>query len=140
MSPMRHVISNNRGAVLFATFLFCLLITGVMLYLMNSSYQRSRLIQTMGEIRTRNYYRAQAGLVDAFWRLRGNRNLAGVAGAGGFDNAATTLTYFIDMDSDAISAAQTPACDIRVNIAARNTTAGNPQFGLRRVTASGLDN
>lgn len=146
-------ISSQRGAVLFVAILFSLVSTAIMLLVMNMAYQRARLVDMVGVQHSSNYYRAQGGLVDAFWRLR--TNTAPLGGPGTFATAANTYRYWINLDDNTVSAALVTGAadvrdnsDVRVDIGARDANATlpapappntpNPAFGLRLVTSTGL--
>ncbi len=134
----QRTLSNERGAILFIAIIFSLVVTSVMVFTMNMAYQRTRLVNTVGIERTEFYYHAQAGLVDAFWRLR-TSTLPPGAPADLFANPARSATYFMDIDGNGISAAVVAGVsDIRVDISAVGAAAVPPApAGLRRVTARG---
>ena len=128
---------REKGAVLFAVLLFSLVMTSVMVYITNMVYQRSRLVDAVGVKRTKTYFRAQAGLVDAFWRIRTNRAVPGLSG--NFSDPNFSAEYYIDIDSGSVTSARTATSAVKVTIGPRNQTAGNPQYGLRAVSAVGFD-
>lgn len=126
-------LENKKGAVLFIAILFSLLIATIMIYVISVAYQRTRLVDNVGAKRTRNYYRAQAGLVDAFWRLRTNTSPPAGGTTINFNVATATAIYYIDMAGNTVTQNQTPTSTIRVDIGARRAD------GLRPVSATGLD-
>jgi len=133
-TPRRH----EKGAMLFVALLFCLMISSLMVYLLNLAYQRTRLVDTVGIKRTRNYYRAQAGMVDAFWRIRVDRRLAGWAS--GFSDPTFTATYYLDTEGDAVSTTKTATSTVQVTVGAQNRTPGSALYGLRPVSVTAFDN
>ena len=134
-TPRRH----QRGAMLFVALLFCVMISSLMVYLLSLAYQRTRLVDMVGIKRTRNYYRAQAGIVDAFWRLRTNHAPPGYVGTV-FNDPTSTVQYYLDIEAGTVTAAVAASSTTKVSIGAKNQTAGSPLFGLRPVTATGIDN
>ena len=78
------------------------------------------MTQVVVASRLRNYYRAQAGLVDARERIRNNKKINGFP-ATGFDDPASTISYFLDIDNDAAfpdpgGGAVPDGSDVRVTI------------------------
>ena len=109
----------------------------MMLYITTMAYQQTKLVDDVGVKHTQNYYRAQAGLVDAFWRIRTNRTLDGWTG--NFNDPNFSVEYYMDINTNSVSAAKAGASNIKVTIGPKNQTVGSPQFGLRPVTATGID-
>lgn len=128
---------REKGAVLFVVLLFSLVMTSVMVYTTNMVYQRTRLVDAVGIKRTKTYFRAQAGLVDAFWRIRTNHAVPGLSG--NFSDPNFSAEYYIDIDSGIVTSARTATSAVKVTIGPRNVNVGSPQYGLRPVSAVGFD-
>lgn len=137
MKRLPRCFGNKKGAVLFVVLLFSLVMTSIMVYITNMAYQRTRLVDAVGIKRTKTYFRAQAGLVDAFWRIRTNHAVPGAAG--NFSDPNFAAEYYIDIDSGSVTAARTATSAVKVTIGPRNQTVGNPLYGLRPVSAVGFD-
>lgn len=120
-----------------------------MVFTMNMAYQRTRLVDTVGIKRTRDYYRAQAGVVDAAWRLRANVPPPGYTGAAAsFTTLTNTFDYYIDIENGSIRRLPAPfpnatppfRPNVHVQISAVGAAAVPPApAGLRRITATGHD-
>ncbi len=130
-------LKNKKGAVLFVVLLFSLLIASIMAYIAHMVYQRTRLLDAVGVKRTRNYYRAQAGLVDAYWRLRTNHAPPGLPG--NFNDANFSVQYYMSIDSGTITPAREADSTVMVTIGTRNDNIASADYHLRPVSATGLD-
>ena len=105
---------DEKGMALTIVIVITLIIVLLAGYILNLSYNKTRLVNTVGVKRTRTYYRAQAGVVDAFWRIRVNKP---AEGAGSFkDPAFAPPPYFIDIDTNTVTADRTAASDVEVII------------------------
>lgn len=128
---------GETGAVLFVVLLFSLVMASVMVYITRMVYQRTRLVDAVGIKRTKTYFRAQAGLVDAFWRIRTNHAVPGATG--NFNDPNFSAEYYIDIDSGVVTSTRTATSAVKVTIGPKNQTVGNPQYGLRPVSAVGFE-
>lgn len=104
---MKHPASDQRGfamGVVMVTMLIMMLIAG---YVANINTSQRRLITATSGKRIASYYRAQAGIVHAFWRVRSNHTSADISGrfsacaaAGNFGTPAFVCDYTLDVDGD----------------------------------------
>ena len=94
--------------------IFTLIIALLAGYILKLSYNKTQLVNTVGIKRTRTYYRAQSGVVDAFWRMRVDKPALGI---GSFkDPAFAPPPYFIDIDTNTVTVDRTAASDVEVII------------------------
>lgn len=124
---MKKIILRNdsKGVALVLVIIAVMMLTGIGGFAANLAYNQRLFQNSSGGNRIRNYYRAQAGIVDACWRIRTN------TGAN-FTIPATTLAYSLDVDNNGTN-------DTNVTIGALAT--GNP-FPLtvgRPITSVGID-
>lgn len=127
-------MKKNRGVALLVVIVMISILSLLAGYMLTLTYNQRKLGLGISGNNLKAYYRAQAGVVDAQWRLRSQ--YTGDIGGGGFP--ATAFTYDIDLDSNTvhIENAANPTTandDVRVTIAAAD---GN---GLRQITATGFD-
>ena len=91
-------IRSSKGialAVALVTILCLLTVAGAILTL---GYNFNLIINNMGGTRSVDYYKAQAGVVDAQWRLRTN--------FGGINTVLDPPSYQLDIDGDATNDVQ----------------------------------
>ena len=63
---------NDKGMALTVAIIIIILLGLLAGYMTQMGYNQRRLADTAGGRRAKAYYRAQAGLVDANWRIRTN--------------------------------------------------------------------
>ena len=89
-------MNRERGVALTVVMVFTVILALLAATLLNLSYNKTKLVDSVGVKRAQTYYRAQAGVVDAFWRIRVNKPALSV---GSFNNPAfEPPPYFIDID------------------------------------------
>jgi hypothetical protein len=126
-------LRGEKGVVLGMVFLFTAMCSLLVAYSLQQGFQHASLTTQVSRERTQNYYHAQAGVVNAYWRIR--VNFTGDIGGGSFLNATfNPAPYFIDIDTDTVHMTQTATDDIRVDIGP-----ANPGTFLRPITSTGLN-
>ncbi len=110
---------NEKGMALTIVMVTLILLSLIAGYALNLSYNQHKLFGDSSGKRIKIYYMAQAGAVDAEWRIRTN------FGAN-FTNPLTTMTYSGDVDGDGVN-------DFTVVIGAVNAN------GLRPIDSTGID-
>ncbi len=107
---------NGVALTLAIVMIFVIIILGIIA--LNLAFNYRKLSDSVSAAHVQAYFRAQAGVVDARWRIRNNIG-------GDFTVAATTLgPYPLDIDGDGVN-------DVTVTI-----TAANAQ-GLRTISSQG---
>ena len=134
---------DQKGAALTVAIIFAMIIALVAGYVLTFGYNQTRQIETVGVRRTAIYYRAQAGVVDAAWRIRTFSAPPGTACSLSADNCDPAI-YYIDIDTDTASSGETAESDVKIDIGPRDTPlvnigAGDSNSGLRKILATGLD-
>lgn len=122
---------NDRGMALTVVMIIVIMLALLAGYMTQMGYNQRRLADTAGGRRAKVYYRAQAGLVEAAWRIRENHT-AGLtpASALGFnDDTYNPNPYQIDIDGDG-------SMDATVDIS--QVTAGSTTR-QRQIQSTGLD-
>jgi Tfp pilus assembly protein PilX len=125
---------NSNGMALTIVMITLILLSLVAAYALNLSYNQHKLFQSSTGKRVKIYYAAQAGAVDAEWRIRTNAVAATCSGAcnswsssgGDFTAAGSTASYALDIDGDGVN-------DVVVAIGAVNAN------GLRPIDSTGID-
>ena len=112
-------LNNSRGMALVVVMVVIIMLTIIAGFVANLGYNQRRLLDVASGHRIRVYYRAQAGVVDALWRIRVNYLT-------NFTVPGNTAAYSLDVDSDGIN-------DTTVTIGAANAA------GVRAINATGLD-
>lgn len=118
--------TKNQNGVALTIVVIVLIIMGILsAYAMNLGYNQRRMQEQASGRRIKIYYRAQAGAVNAMWRIRSD--VAGdLTPAGTFTNAAyNPNTYLMDIDGDGVN-------DTSVDI-------GPLVGGQRAILSTGLD-
>lgn len=124
-------LKDQKGVALTIVIIFTMIIALLAGYILSLSYNKTQLVNSVGVKRTRTYYRAQAGVVDAFWRIRVDKPPLGV---GSFkDPVFAPPPYFIDIDANAVTADRTAASDVEVVI-----SPVDPATKLRRIESIGF--
>ena len=93
---MRHkkrLLNDTRGVALVIVIIVVVMLTLIGSFVASLGYNQRKLLETMSGQRAKIYYRAQAGLVDANWRIRTNYLTD-------FTVAGNTAAYSIDVDRD----------------------------------------
>lgn len=135
-----NALRSENGAALTIAVIFGTLIALIAGFVLNLSYNQTRQIEAVGPTRTANFYKAQAGLVDANWRIRNDVMPPGTTGS--FKTTTTPADpapYCIDIETHTVTAASGGNCagandDVKVDIGPRDAATG-----LRPIDAMGLD-
>lgn len=127
-------MKNQEGIALIAVVFLLAALALILGYSMNFAQNQRRLLNSLTKERMQNYYKAQSGVVDANWRIRTNTLLEGWGGAGFTDANFNPPAYYIDLETDAVTSAQTDASDVKVDIGPVNGATG-----LRTIESTGLD-
>ncbi len=128
-------LHNERGIALTLVLMTALIISAMLAAAIMSSYNQKRVTNKVTTERTQSYYFAQAGVVDAFWRIRNDQDV--------FGGTFTVPTYdpppyFLDVDNDVAQTAMFPGADVSVDISAQDTNVASPRFGLRTIDSTGI--
>ena len=147
-------MKNENGFILTVAILFIIMLVSLAGFVMNAGYNQKKLINSVGPTRTKAYYRAQAGVVDAQARIRLNYVTGLVADAANgstgtsfSDPGYNSAPYHLDLDQNppALSAAGTipTGYDVTVDISAvdknNNGSAVSPVTGRRIIEVTGKD-
>ena len=128
----RPKIRNERGLALAAAIAIIMILVLLAGYVTQLSYNQKKLSASGSGQRVRNYYRAQAGVVDAGWRIRANYTVGlpngGTAPFNFTNDGYNPGPYNLDVDGDG-------AVDCTVDIGAV-TNAATKQ---RPILSTGLD-
>ncbi len=120
---------NDKGVALTVVIVIVIVMALISGYVTVLSYNQVKLANTAGGRRAKVYYRAQAGVVDANWRIRTNyvTGLTPIPGILGFRDASWNPNpYQIDVDGDSVM-----DCTVDINL---------PDGGGKRpVLSTGLD-
>lgn len=131
-----EIFGNEKGVALLVVITFATVISLIAAYVLRLSYNQARQVDAVSIRRTMNNYRAQAGVVDAMWRIRTNTIPPGSAGSF-LTPTFDPLPYFINVNDDTASAGELAASNVRVDIGPV-ITIGNA-IGTRRIVSAGLD-
>ncbi len=138
MGALRAASTNQRGAALLVAVIVILMVTALSAVFLRMAYNMKILMYGISGGRTYAYYRAQAGIIDAQYRLRTNF-LTGLTSppANGFLDPTYAPTYFISLTLGygGAQTTYTPG-STRVQISA---AAGNSPNGVRTITALGRE-
>src|SRR5690348_3628790 len=108
-------LEKDNGIAMTVVLVFAMIALTLVGYVLTLSYQQTKLVNAVGIKRSKAFYRAQAGIVDAFWRIRADKAPPGSAGS--FATASYAPTYYIDIDTDTASSTPNSATDdIQVSI------------------------
>ncbi len=125
----KNYLQKNEGAALIIVILIIIMLTLIGGFMLNLGYNQRRLLASSSARHIRNYYAAQAGVVDANSRIRTNYT-AGLTPAGDFtDPAYDPQPYMIDLNGDGIQ-------DVSVDIG----PVTDVTTGARQINSTGLDN
>ena len=117
--------NSEQGAALTVAIMAVIMLTAVAGYSLTLAYHQKKLMDTVSGKRIIAYYRAQAGVVNAYWRIRTNYT-TGLSPAGSFaTDSYNPDPYSIDVDGDG-----TP--DTTVDIGPKNVATG-----LRPIDSTG---
>ncbi len=114
--------NNEKGVVLTVVIIVTLMVVLIAGYVMTMAYNQKRLSNAVSGRRIRAYYRAQAGVVDAQWRLRTNTTTGLVAsplssGARDFNNPLfDPLPYSLNLTTNTMNVPNLETDDVIVNI------------------------
>ncbi len=135
-----EIFGNEKGVALLVVITFATVIALIAAYVLRLSYNQARQVDAVSIRHTMINYRAQAGVVDAMWRIRTNPTppIPGAPAGSSFTTAAyDPPAYFIDIDTDTATATESAASDVSIDIGPV-ITAGNA-IGTRRIVSAGLD-
>jgi Tfp pilus assembly protein PilX len=129
-------VCARRGIAMTAAIMTIMILAILAAVVLNLALNQARLAGAPVQGRTRAFFRAQAGLVDAKERIRIGSCPACKGACASCDTAcatcpyeldATTANYTLDVEGDAVQ-------DTTVTISARNTTTK-----LRTITSNGSE-
>ena len=126
---------GDQGAVLTLVIIIIIILTLLAGYILSFAYNQRRLAGHLSGAHLKAYYRAQAGVVNAQWRIRTN-TFTDIGGAGGnnFLNPAWNPgPYSINLTTNTVSQPPLATDDVQVDIGA--TTAE----GFRLIESTGSD-
>lgn len=124
--------TGERGVVLTVVIIVTIMMLSLAVAVLSLAANQTRLSNSLAASNVRAQYRAEAGLVDARWRMR--VNFTDDIGGGDFDDPDfDPPAYFIDIDADAVHTTRTGDDDVEVDISA--VGAGQP--GVRTVDSLG---
>ena len=128
---------NEEGMAMMVALMTGLIVALICTYALDLAYNQKRQLRTLAASeRTKVYYRAQAGMVDATWRIRNNRTLAFTGWTSDFNNANfNPPVYYIDIDTGTYSETNSATADVKVDIGIVNSATG-----MRSIDSTGLDN
>ena len=139
MRPFKKL--DQSGAALGVVIFFTTMIIFIAAYVLSLGYNQTKQVNAVGTQRTKIYFRSQAGIIDAMWRIR--TDTPPPAGpSGSFATASFDPNpYYIDIDHDTYSATEvtdtvdpTKNSDVKVDIGTRNAATS-----LRSIDSTGLD-
>ena len=120
---------NDKGVALALVVVVMIMLGLIATYATQLGYNQRRLTESMGGKRAKIYYRAQAGVVNAQWRIRTDYT-AGLAPAGNFTtDAYDPGAYQLDVDGNG-----TNDCTVDIGPV---TNAATKQ---RAILSTGIDN
>lgn len=125
---------DQKGAALGLVVVFTILIVFIGAYVLSAGYNQTNQINAVGIQRTKIYFRAQAGVVDALWRIRTDTIPPGSSGSFATDSFDPPA-YYIDIDLNAATSSKTTGVsDVMVDIGPKDASSG-----LRTIAATGLE-
>ena len=133
---------DERGVVITIVVISLLMMTMIAGFAALLAYNQNRLLGAITGRRILSYYRSQAGVVDAIWRIRSNftTGLSAVAGTVNFNDPTFDPAIYgldIDVNPPQIKNLGVPAeaalADVRVDIGAVGAN------GSRPIEATGID-
>jgi Tfp pilus assembly protein PilX len=110
--------ANDSGVAMTVVLIILVLLVTLSGAVMTLSYNQKKVVSSAGGKRAVGYYRAKAGVVDAFWRIRTNTGTD-------FTVGANTANYSLDVDGDGTN-------DTTITIGARSGVTG-----LRAISSVG---
>ncbi len=123
---------GERGIVLTVVIIVTIMMMTLAVAILGLAVNQTKLANGLVSSNVRAQYRAEAGLVDARWRMRANFTTD--IGGGDFTSAVfDPPAYYIDIDTNTVHTAKTDADDVEVNISA----VGADQPGVRTVDSLG---
>lgn len=126
-STLRSARGNTRGVALTVVAIVILMVGLLAGYVTQLGFNQRKLSDAASGKRAKIYYRAQAGAVEAMWRIRANYT-TGLDTVGSFTtDAYNPGPYSIDIDGDSVM-------DATIDIGAANVTTKQ-----RAILATGLD-
>ena len=141
---MSGISKKEGGFVLTAAIMFIVMLALLAGFVLNAGYNKRILANNVGITRTRAYYRAQAGVVDAAARIRLDYTTGLTSGS--FTNPAyNPAPYYLDLDANppTLSAAPFTGYDVTVDISAvdrdNNGNPVSPLTGRRIIEVTGKD-
>ena len=132
---------SDKGAVLTVVIIVIIILTLLAGYTLNFAYNQRRLTNRLSGTQLKAYYRAQAGVVNAQWRIRTNfvTDIGGVVGGNDFLNPAWNPdSYSINLTTNVVSHPPLATDDVLVDIGEVDTSA-TPAKGFRRIESTGRD-
>lgn len=114
-----RLLNDSKGVAMVVVIVVIIMLTLIGSFMANYSYNQQRIVTVSSGRNIVLQYRAQAGIVDANWRIRTNYGT-------NFTVAGNTASYSLDVDGDGVN-------DTNVVIGAADAA------GVRQIDATGLD-
>lgn len=127
-------MKNVKGAVLTIVIVVIIMMVILVGAVLSLAANQRRAADNLAAHHARAYYRANAGLVDARWRIRVNET-AEIGGGDFTDPTFNPAPYYIDIDNDVVDTTLDDGDDVRVDISA----VGANQAGVRTIDAHGYE-
>ena len=119
---------NNKGLALTIVMIVIIMLAIISAFSTNLGFNQKKMIDANSGRRAKIYFKAQAGVVDANWRIRTDYTV-GLAPAGSFTtDAYNPGPYLLDVDQNGTN-------DVSVDIGPVNNAATKS----RQILSTGLD-
>lgn len=102
-------------------------------YVMTLAYNQKKIVDQVSGNRVQRYYAAQAGVVDAQWRIRNNSTTE--LGGGTFTNSVFSPTYYLNLATDSVHSNCASGDNVKVVIGAFGAEVPD----LRKIQSSGIE-
>ena len=126
------IVQNQKGVALLVAVIIIMMVLSVAAAVLAMAYNVARVTYNSSAGRTLAYYRSQAGIVDAIWRIRNNMSAdisGGTNGTIDFRLPSSTADYYIEITDNA--GAGQPFINplgVKIHIGPANTTTGSRQI------------
>jgi Tfp pilus assembly protein PilX len=124
---------KNNGVLITVVIITLLVLTLLAGYVMSLAFHQKKMVDQVSGSRLQRYYAAQAGVVDAQWRIR-NDSTAEIGG-GSFSTSSFSPTYYINLSNDSVHAACGAGDSVRVVIGALDGAIP----GFRKIESTGIE-
>ncbi len=133
---MRSIsLHSQKGIALTIAIIFIIATMGIIALLLNMSFDYRSLSDRVSSTKLKAFYAAQAGIVDAYWRIRTNTTSDWGGGLSFANSGWDPPVYFLDMGANppTFSLTQQPGSDVRIDIGLPDAS------GVRAMAAKGFD-